>query len=145
MGVFSYIMTGELTCLFVSFQIQATAKAFAIAGAKTIIITGRRLDALEDAATAIKTAANGKTAVLPITVDVTSKASVDALWVQLAKEVGKIDVLVNNAGILAGAVAIGNGHVEEWWNVQVIPPPPILVLTLFLFVKKRLTWHGPTL
>jgi len=35
--------------------------------------------------------------------------------------------------------------VEDWWNFKVITPPPILVLTLFLFVKKRLTWHGPTL
>lgn len=97
---------------------QATAKAFAIAGAKTIVITGRRENALNDAAKEIK-ATNSNTSVVTIIADVASKAAVDALWTKIASEVGKIDVLVNNAGVSADRVVLGGGHVEEWWNVQV--------------------------
>ena len=96
----------------------ATAKAFALAGAKSVVITGRRSKQLEVAVAEIK-AASPKTTVLFIVADVGDLPSVESLWKEVTEKVGKIDVLVNNAGRASGMVKIGGGKVEEWWSIQV--------------------------
>ncbi|PCH40769.1 NAD(P)-binding protein [Wolfiporia cocos MD-104 SS10] len=75
------------------------AQAFANNGAR-VYITGRRADALQ---TAAKTwGANllhpqGK--IIPVTADITDKASIQNLAVEISKHEKQVDVLVNNAGI----------------------------------------------
>lgn len=63
-------------------------------GASRVYILGRRLSALGDAARSIGSCA------IPIECDVTQPASVAAAVAKVEQEVGYIDVLINNAGIL---------------------------------------------
>lgn len=79
---------------------KATAIAFAQAGAKSVSIIGRRIDRLQTAGVAI-TEANLSTRVILQTGDVTDPRSIKAaLGDIVAKIGGKIDIFVNNAGIL---------------------------------------------
>ena len=96
----------------------ATAKAFALAGARTVVITGRRSEMLEAAVSEIRTA-SPRAIALPIVADVGDLASVQSLWREVTGKVGKIDVLVNNAGVSSGPVKIGSGKVDDWWSIQV--------------------------
>lgn len=78
----------------------ATAKAFTQAGAKQILIVGRRGSVLADAEKVIQAEAKkaGKsTLVLTQACDVTNKAGVTALWQELKTKGVEVDVLVLNA------------------------------------------------
>ena len=74
----------------------ATAKLFAKEGAK-VVISARRLPQLEEVAEEIK-AAGGE--VLIVQTDVSKKEDVENLVAKTVEAYGKIDVLVNNAGVL---------------------------------------------
>lgn len=74
----------------------ATAKLFAAEGAK-VVITARRKEALEKVAEEI-TAAGGE--VLAISTDISKPEDPERLMQAVMDKYGKIDVLVNNAGIL---------------------------------------------
>ena len=63
------------------------------AGASRIYILGRRLSALEAATRTIGPAA------IPVECDVTKTSSVSAVVAKVEKEVGYVDVLINNAGV----------------------------------------------
>jgi NAD(P)-dependent dehydrogenase (short-subunit alcohol dehydrogenase family) len=79
---------------------QTIAESWAIAGASGIVITGRKADILESIATRIQSLAPSGTKVLAHAADITSEASVAALFAAAKEAVGKIDVLVNSAGSL---------------------------------------------
>ncbi|KAH9948821.1 NAD-P-binding protein [Amylocystis lapponica] len=85
------------------------AQAFANNGAR-VYITGRRDDALQ---TAVKTWGSslvhpqGK--LIPITADITDKASVERLAVEIGKHEKHVDVLVNNAGISGSTSSVEEG------------------------------------
>lgn len=74
----------------------ATAALFAKEGAK-VVITARRVPQLEEIAAAIR-AEGGE--VLPVPCDVSDVAQVEAMVEKVVATYGKIDVLVNNAGVL---------------------------------------------
>jgi NAD(P)-dependent dehydrogenase (short-subunit alcohol dehydrogenase family) len=76
---------------------RANALAFAAAGAKVALVARRR-DVLEEVAQL----AGGETAVLPA--DVTRKDAVHACFAEARARFGRIDVVVNNAGILMPAL-----------------------------------------
>ncbi|KAH8690177.1 hypothetical protein BGW36DRAFT_433129 [Talaromyces proteolyticus] len=95
----------------------ATAKFYAKAGAKTVVITGRRSAPLEEAKDDIRKDSPG-TDVVTIPTDVSSKASVDALWTTVRAKVGNIHVLVNNAGRSGNSTRLGDGNEIEWWATQ---------------------------
>jgi NADP-dependent 3-hydroxy acid dehydrogenase YdfG len=88
---------------------EATARHLAAKGA-TVAIAARRTDRL-DAIVADIEAAGGKAKAY--TVDVTNKKQVDALIASVVADFGRIDVLVNNAGLMAIA-PIGQGRTDEW-------------------------------
>ena len=75
---------------------RATALAFAAAGARVALVARRR-DVLEEVARL----AGGETAVLPT--DVTRRDAVRASFAQARARFGRLDVVVNNAGILIPA------------------------------------------
>ena len=73
---------------------KAIAQAFADAGAR-VTLAGRRREVLEAAAAEIGAAAEAAPC------DVTDDAQVDALFAGVAERRGRLDVLVNNAGMSA--------------------------------------------
>ncbi|KTR27613.1 3-hydroxybutyrate dehydrogenase [Exiguobacterium indicum] len=71
------------------------SKAFAVAGAK-VVVTDVRAEAAEEAAAAIRAA--GHEAV-GMTLNVTDEAQVEAVLKQTVEQFGRLDVLINNAGL----------------------------------------------
>lgn len=71
------------------------SKAFAVAGAK-VVVTDVRAEAAEEAAAAIR--ADGHEAV-GMTLNVTDEAQVEAVLKQTVEQFGRLDVLINNAGL----------------------------------------------
>lgn len=72
------------------------ARALAGAGA-TVALLGRRLDAAQTAADAIAAEFGGRA--LAIAADVTDAEQVQAAVTQVQREAGKLDILVNSAGV----------------------------------------------
>lgn len=88
---------------------EATAKMLAEGGAK-LMLAARREDKLDKLVTEIKAA--GGTAAYQV-VDVTKQSQVQALADETIKEYGKIDVMINNAGIMPLS-PLAQLRVEEW-------------------------------
>ena len=76
---------------------RAIAETFAAEGAKTVLVA-RRAELLDEVAAGIK--GKGGTA-LPVPADLTSEEQIAALFDRAVKTYGRLDVLVNNAGISA--------------------------------------------
>ena len=88
---------------------RATARLFAERGA-TVVLGARRMDAL--AAVADDIAASGGRATCRVT-DVTRRADLEALVALAIESGGKLDVIVNNAGI--GSISRFDAlRVEDW-------------------------------
>ena len=88
---------------------ESTAKLLARHGAK-VVLGARRKDRLNTAVKAIS-AAGGKA--ISVVVDVTKCAEVEALIKAAVDGFGRVDVIVNNAGIMPIA-PIDALKVEEW-------------------------------
>src|SRR6202023_490879 len=92
----------------------ATAKVFVEQGAR-VYVTGRRQAELEAAAALLGPSAT------PVQGDVSKPADVDRLYAQIRNEVGRVDVVFANAGIVT-AVPLGSlteEHIEDQLNVNV--------------------------
>ena len=79
----------------------ACARLFAQEGAR-VAIFGRRQDRLDQAQKEIGDA------VLAIQGDITQKEDTERLVETAAKQLGKVDILINNAGVFGG------GPIHEW-------------------------------
>ena len=75
------------------------------------VLAGRRLDALEATA---KLAADASSASLVVTTDVGDPQSVDALFANLDKRFGRLDLLFNNAGTGAPPVPLEDLSYSQW-------------------------------
>jgi NAD(P)-dependent dehydrogenase (short-subunit alcohol dehydrogenase family) len=81
------------------------ALALALAGeGAVLILSGRRADALEDTASAVREAGGGESLILPF--DTTDLAGLPAVVAKAAAWRGGIDVLINNAGISQRSLAV---------------------------------------
>lgn len=114
------------------------ARALASAGAARVYIVGRRVDILQAAAADI----NRPSVVVPLYCDVTSKVSLEAVVSVIEKDVGRLNLLVCNAGVGgpqvkvkpkadegtvgesggggegSDAAAAGRVNLEEWRDAQ---------------------------
>ncbi len=94
---------------------RGIAEAFAAAGARTVLVA-RRADALESLAAEIS--AGGGTA-LAVPTDVTAEDQVLSLFRRVKSEYGRIDVVMNNAGVSAHT-PIEDITLEQWNQVLAI-------------------------
>lgn len=76
----------------------------------TVVMAGRRQEALEEAAREI--GGEGKTLLVPT--DITDPDSVATLFARTKEAYGRLDLLVNNAGIGAPAIPLEDLTVAQW-------------------------------
>lgn len=104
---------------------KAIAIAFAQAGATSVAILGRRKDRLLTAAKEIGEAAaiaaavgkkTSATKVLYRVVDITKKSSVDEAFKSVAAEVGKLHVMVSNAGLFPTSSPVATTDVDVFMS-----------------------------
>ncbi len=94
---------------------QATAKAFAEAGAKAVYLTARSEEALKETQELVqKTNPNTKCAYSVC--DVINAKQVEAAAADCAEKFGGIDVADANAGYLGPWVKIGESDPGSWWR-----------------------------
>ncbi|KAM0718806.1 hypothetical protein Q7P37_005877 [Cladosporium fusiforme] len=113
---------------------RAISASFAKAGASTIAIAARsNLDATETAIQqAAKDAGRPAPTVLKVKLEVTNVESVSNAAAEVEKAAGRLDVLVNNAGVI-DMTTITDSDPETWWNVwEVNVKGPYLVARAFL-------------
>jgi len=92
---------------------KAIALAAGQAGAK-VICAGRRKDKIQQASDEVTKVGGVGTAV---EMDVTDLKSVEK-GLKMAENVGPIDILINNAGIITGLKAVQDLPVEEWDKIM---------------------------
>ena len=88
---------------------RATAGRFLDAGWQVALI-GRRLEALEETAA-------GHASAPVYSCDVSDEAAVDGTFAQIAADMGRIDVLFNNAGVGSPAAKIDETSFDDWQKV----------------------------
>src|SRR3989338_8828695 len=92
----------------------AVAEIFAKAGAK-VILCARRADKLQEATTCFSEKYQAVTYSLPI--DISDQKEVFHAISQLPAEWKKIDVLINNAGVVLGLDKIADGNPDDWGKI----------------------------
>ncbi len=99
---------------------QASAIGFARLGA-TVHVLGRNPERAGDAARAV-TAAVGGAEVHPVACDVSEPTAVRELCERLDSELERLDVLVNNAGVMPDERTRNSGGLELTFATQVLAP-----------------------
>ncbi|KAJ4304913.1 hypothetical protein N0V90_000441 [Kalmusia sp. IMI 367209] len=91
---------------------NAIGVSFAKAEAKSIVILGRRVEKLEAGKAAISAVAGSETSVFYKSVDLSKKEQTVETFDSIAQQVGKIDILIVNAGVYgdAGKMATFSGE-----------------------------------
>lgn len=111
------------------------AKAFVQAGAKTVIIIGRRVDVLASAKKEIlaEAEAGAKTVkVIVKSVDIKDKAAVHELWAGLKHDRVEVDVLVSNATQPGPAQPLLEAGADAVWDRMLVNLyGPLLMAELF--------------
>ena len=102
---------------------QAIAKKFAEAGAN-IVIMGRRKEPLDQTAGILNeiialTGSSGRVAVFP-GIDVADESGINNMFASLKKQFGKVDIIVNNAGVSGPVKIFTNASVKEFRDTVAI-------------------------
>lgn len=106
---------------------HAIAKLFAAEGA-TVIAFARRQERLEELAA--ETEAQGVTGkIVPFTGDVSKQEDTDAVIAFAVKEFGKLDIVVNNAGVMDNMSPAGDVTDEMWDRVIEINLTAVMRIT----------------
>ena len=108
----------------------AIGHAFIKAHAKTIIITGRRLDVLEQAKKELDEA-NSSTTVHAHTLDVSDIAQINAFWDKMQKPGVVVDTLVSNAARPPQPQPVLEDPDEIWKQIETNAKGPLYMLKRF--------------
>ncbi|KAI9874074.1 MAG: hypothetical protein M1830_010220 [Pleopsidium flavum] len=92
----------------------AIASAYARAGAKDIIITGRNKAGLE--ASKAQAESLSKSRVHIFVADVLDQKATDEMFASIKKDIGMIDVLVSNAAYLANLSTVKDASIDDFWT-----------------------------
>ncbi len=101
---------------------QGIAMRFATEGAKVVVA---ELDQRKGAATAAQIAETTSSEALAVPTNVARLQDVDAMVTKTLERFGRIDVLVNNAGIRFASPIVEMSD-EEWHNTLATTPPRVL-------------------
>jgi NAD(P)-dependent dehydrogenase (short-subunit alcohol dehydrogenase family) len=93
---------------------EAVGDLFAWEGAKLALVAGRNVAAVEKLAQKIKVSGGEA---LPLSTDLTDEKQVKQLFQTVFERFGRIDILVNSAGIIGSARPIEEMDSEEWDRV----------------------------
>lgn len=114
---------------------EAIAKSFAVASAANIVIFGRKEVDLSNAKTQIeKCAASTDTKVHYFIADVLDKEAIDRVFSTIARDIGLIDIFVNNAGHLATFTPVAEADATGgfWTDFEVNVKGSLLATQAFL-------------
>jgi NAD(P)-dependent dehydrogenase (short-subunit alcohol dehydrogenase family) len=136
---------------------QAIAKKFALNGA-TIIIMGRRKEPLDETSHILEgvisnAGSSGKVRAFP-GVDVSDEVGVNEMFKTIKQEFGKVDIIVNNAGVSGPVKTFTNANFKEfkdcvaihltgtfWTSIQGLqvlePGSEIITITTFFSEESR--------
>jgi len=94
----------------------AVARALAAEGCRVIIVARGR-EVLKKSAAQIRKQAGSGASVVPIVCDVRNLESINSLFQAVKEQFGKLDVLVNNAGISQRPTALEDTSPEMWRDI----------------------------
>ena len=120
---------------------RAITLSFARGGASHIAI-GARSDLstlVQDIKTAAQEAKRKEPQVLAIPLNVADQTSVENCAKAIEREFPKLDIIINNAGVLSGARPIADSDPELWWqNWEVnVRGPYLVVRSLIPFLLEK--------
>ncbi len=115
---------------------RGIARAFVDEGCK-VVIAARGLGRLENAAREL----GDDDTVVAIQTDVTDEGSVIALFEKTLAQFGRLDILVNNSGIVAGA-EIGDIPLERWDAVMAVNVRGVFLCTREAFRIMKIAGGG---
>lgn len=78
-----------------------------------VVLAGRRGEELEATLSMVA----GRTGSLAVPTDVTDPGAVEALFAAIAQQAGRLDLLVNNAGIFGSSSPVEDYSVDDWFRV----------------------------
>ncbi|KAH9822071.1 [Pyruvate dehydrogenase (acetyl-transferring)] kinase 2, mitochondrial [Teratosphaeria destructans] len=113
----------------------ATAKAFAAAGAKAVVLTGRRLDPLNNVKTELGSNHPAVKAVA-YSLDVADAAAVARVLTDVKSTLGPIDTLVNCAAHLSDNSEVTDADISDFWRAFEVNVKGTLILVQ-QFVKHK--------
>jgi NAD(P)-dependent dehydrogenase (short-subunit alcohol dehydrogenase family) len=86
--------------------------------ARGVAVAGMARNQVRLATAMAEVAETSGTPTLAVAADVTDRASVDAAVARVAAELGRVDLLVNNAGLIdAAEVPVWEADADQWWEV----------------------------
>lgn len=111
---------------------RAMAIQYAHAKVSTIVICARTASELDEVADQVKEV-NSAVAVQKEVMNVTDGAAIKKLARRLSDELGRLDILINNAGVMRPLDSVGDMDPENYWHVlEVNLHGPLLLTHAFL-------------
>jgi len=88
-----------------------------VANGWSTVLTGRRIERLEEVAAAAEAGSTGDARAIPIACDISRPEQVERLFERIKAEFGRLDLLFNNAGMGFKSTTIDEIPVETWHDV----------------------------